>query len=145
MKVVFSKQAGIDMNSVAVRWQPQVNFTISLLATDPFPDIELPGFTPRVQVQVKTVEATRNMTPVVHRIKFVDPESATELEDKKAIGPYRIIYCVDRTMVFVMSVADKNIVDPYSMHYLNGLAKEYKEYKRLNRPKKKIEKHRKGK
>lgn len=134
MKAVLSKRAQGDMETIDVRWQGHVSVTISLLETDPFTDLILEG-PPRAQIQWKRVEATRDWVPVVHRIKFVDPDSAKEIKDKKQIGPYRIFYCVDRTVVFIAAIDDKGS-DPYYPPYLKGMLGEYKEYKKRNRKKK---------
>jgi hypothetical protein len=137
MIVVLSQQAEADMEDVAAKWQPHVTFTVKLLESDPFPDIILERFNPRGQIQVKTVEVTRMTIPRVYRIKFVDPDSEKELADKKGIGPYRILYCVSREIVFVGGIANKEYEKPYSMHYLNGIIRDFREYKRQNRSKKK--------
>lgn len=134
MNVVLSRRAQADMVAIDVRWQGLVRFTIVLLETDPFTDVILDG-PPKAQVQSKRVEETRDWVPVVHRIKFVDPDSAKEIKDKKQIGPYRIFYCVDRTVVFIAAIDDKGS-DPYYPPYLEAMLGEYKEYKKRNRKKK---------
>lgn len=135
MILVLSSRAKGDMVTIEVGWQGHVNSTIKLLATDPYTDVILEG-PPRAQIQTKLVEATKNWVPVIHRIKFVDPDSPKEMKDKPQLGPYRIFYCVDRTTVFIAAIDDKGS-DPYYPHYLEGLLREYREYKKRNRPKKK--------
>ncbi len=134
MKAVLSKRAQRAMENIEVRWQGHVSATISLLETDPCTDMILKG-PPRAQIQSIPVEATRDWVPVVHRIKFVDPDSAKETRDKKQIGPYRIFYCVDQEVVFIAAIDDKG-VDPYYPHYLNAMLEDYREYKKHNRKKK---------
>ncbi len=129
------------MEDIEVKWQSHVAFTVQLLRSDPFPDLILNWLTPRGQIQVKTIEVTRSTTPKVYRIKFVDPKSAKELSDKKAIGPYRILYCVDRTIVYVGAIINKDRDSyPYSMHNINEILSRFKEYKKRNRQKKQKEK-----
>ena len=133
MNVVLSKRARKDLADVVVGWQPQITFTLELLEYDTCPDAILEGFTPKGQVQVKPITVTLKTVPTVRRIKFVNPDSPGKLEDKKAIGPYRILYCVGKTIVYVMAIPDKNIVDPYTMHYISELLKDYKEFRKRNR------------
>lgn len=133
MNVALSGRARKDLADVVVGWQPQIAFTLELLESEKYPDAILEGYTPKGQVQVKPIVVTLNTVPVVYRIKFVNPDSPGKLEDKTAVGPYRILYCVDRTVVYVMAIPDKDIVDPYSEHYIQGLLKDYKEYKKRNR------------
>jgi hypothetical protein len=134
MIVVLSKRAHRAMENIEVRWQGHVRTTIILLETDPCTDMILEG-PPRAQIQSIPVEATRGWVPVVNRIKFVDPDSAKETKDKKQIGPYRIFYCIDRTVVFIAAIDDKG-VDPYYPQYLEAMLDDYKEYKKCNRKKK---------
>ena len=133
MNVVLLGRARRDLGDVVVEWQPQITFTLELLEFDNYPDAILDKFTPKGQVQVKPIVTTLQTVPVVHRIKFVDPDSPGELENKTAIGPYRILYCVGRTALYVLAIPNKDIVDPYSMHYIQGLLKDYKEYRKRNR------------
>jgi len=130
VNVVLSKRARRDLADVVVRWQPQIAFTLELLETDTCPDAILDAFTPRGQVQVKPITVTLDTVPIVHRIKFVNPDSPGKLEDKPGIGPYRILYCVGRDLVYVMAIADKDIVDPYAMHFISELLIDYKAYRK---------------
>lgn len=125
MKVILSPQADIDMDNIPARWTGHIDFALDLLRSAPIPTGLCDWLEPEGLVDVGPVNDFSRVPPKVYRLKFVDPKT------RKAVVPYRIIYCLDRPRdtVYVMTIPDRSN-DPYEIRNVGQIQALLLDYRR---------------